>query len=346
MLFLLCLLFPALGIVVAAAAAVNAADSSSVLPWSCSASAAVSVRVTDDFSYSVSVANSTWLEGGDVVISVNRTFLSREAGTLKAAGNPVTSNGTDAALGAWSAISFSWVAPELTFPFVTTIKCYAGLVEFEQKYATGASGIATWVDGAPHPPALDNFNSSTEPGAHFPSFEMGPQTQLSGLSHIEWAGEFSWHQSNWGVGWGNYVGGQLGGPVVLHPPHWSRGAGRAKPIAAMVGPLSEFKSSILARTNVTSGQQRWVFGPHGHFNTLPVGFSTRCGLVAPSGVDADSGLARVFSGESGITAAVYAYGRVLRAIHNTQRFLPAYDVGVTGLSYWYVSTCTHLSNHI
>jgi hypothetical protein len=76
------------------------------------------------------------------------------------------------------------------------------------------------------PDSFDSFNISYQPTAYFPSFSAAPGMMLSSsLGHIEWAGEFAWHQNNWGVGLqgqgneqlsGVYSGGQIGGPVVIH----------------------------------------------------------------------------------------------------------------------------------
>ena len=119
--------------------------------------------------------------------------------------------------------------------------------------------------------------------------------------------------------------------MVIHdvPP------GARKPSQAMVvGPLDNFKSGILALNNdlLDPSFQRWVYGPHGQLVTLPPGFQLSLGIVVPSPSVSQS--FSVFANDTGITAAVYHYGGILRALGNTTRFPAEADLGTSALSYW------------
>lgn len=233
-------------------------------------------------------------------------------------------------LGAYSELVVDWDTQAAQYSVSTEFICYASsnLIVLRTIFRHGIShGASTYR----FEPDFDNFNSSTQPIVNFPSFKLGPEAIVSSMGHIEWAGEFSFAQNNWGVSLSGYVGGQLGGPVVLHQPVWSTGS---KPQAAVLGALSNFKDTILGIVPdpVVSGSFRWVFGPHGHLDALPAGFTAELAILAPS-VQAPGRFA-VYPGDAGITAAVYEFGSMLRAVYNTTRFTPASDMGVTALSYW------------
>jgi hypothetical protein len=159
----------------------------------------------------------------------------------------------------------------------------------------GAGGDAsTYAGRDPRRPAFDNFNVSYLPGIHFPSFAAGPGAPLDGLGFVEWAGEFAWAASSAGVGVGRpastYVGGQLGGPVVLFDPAAPRAA------AVTLGAMAEFKSVVMAVTpdpgvpGGGGGPPRWVAGPHGHLANLPPGFTAVVRLAAPEAAPAGAPL--------------------------------------------------------
>ena len=335
----------------AALVVLTAAPARAQAPWSCGAGLAQLHVDAASGVYEVRVgagaAAAAWLDGGDVALHFggpHGPWLARSAGALAPAAPGAASSGRDAALGAFERLTIEWAAtttpPLLPFSFATAFTCYseAELLTFTQLYAAGTNGadVSTYDDAARPHDSFDNFNVSWSPTAHFPSFSAGAGSPLAALGYIEWAGEFSWHMSSYGLGLGSnatgndsgsgYVGGQLGGPVLLHAasaPHTA---------AVMLGPLANFKDVMLARETGgdLSAGPRLVFGPQGHLASLPAGFAPTLGLAAPSGLATGA----VFPLETGVTAAVYSFGAALRALHNTTRPAPEEDVGVSLLSVW------------
>jgi hypothetical protein len=328
--------------------------SPSPLPWSCTAgSATVNVPPTLS-SYTVTINNQQSsplfnLTGGDLGLHVGGTpgtYLRASQGTLTPSSVVATAT-TDPVLGPGSALVVEWAGSP--FPLTTSILCFpaASLVEFRATYPNGTMGadVHTWDPSEKPSTSFDNFNISMSPSLQWPSFSADPGATRLGadLSWIEWAGEFSWHLNGWGQGITNsgpgsgsgtgYTGGQLGGPLVLHESSWAAGT---KPVAAVLAPLDNFKSSILSLQASSQTGQCLVFGPHGHFSSLPAGHTTRLGLVAPAAAAAAAAAPSLlpFANDTGVTAAVYAYGAVLRALHNTTRFTPEADIGVSMLSLW------------
>ena len=302
--------------------------------WSCSTGdITLDVNVTD-FSYTLSVAGTPWLENGDAAIHFGDNpgyWLSAQSGSLTV-GNFTTSNGSNDAFGSWSSLNISWNgAPD---PFSTDFVCYADsdTVEFRASWPLGASGISPGIFYTDT--QFYNFNISSAPSAQFPSFKLGPDARASSLGHIQWAGEFAFHRNNFNVSLEGFVGGTLGGPLLLHDPYWSRGS---KPRAGIFGPLSNFKdvqTFIVPDVNdVTSNAWRLVVGPHGHIDMLPKGFDTRQIFVSPRALTPFAKTA-IYKGDTGITAATYAYGAVLRASAHTLRFAAEDDMGVSVLSAW------------
>jgi len=175
---------------------------------------------------------------------------------------------------------------------------------------------------------------SSTPSAHFPSFKLGPEASASSLGHIQWAGEFAFHRNNYNVSFEGFVGGSLGGPVVLHEPTWKNGV---KPRAGVLGPLSGFKDVpsfiVPDPASPSSNAWRFVVGPQGHIDSLPTNFSSRYAFLAPRS-SAPFARTSVFDGDTGITSAVYAYGATLRAIARTERFAAEDDPSVSSLSAW------------
>jgi hypothetical protein len=303
--------------------------------WSCSTGdITLNVNVTD-FSYTISVAGIPWLEQGDAAIHYDGNpgvWFSAQSKSLTVS-NVNTSSGFDNDLGSWTSLNISWSgAPD---PFSTDFICYlnADTVEFRASWPFGTTGgisPGTFYTDA----QFYNFNISSSPSAQFPSFKLGPDAFASSLGHIQWAGEFSFRRNNFNVSLEGFVGGSLGGPLLLHDPYWSRGS---KPRAGVLGPLSNFKdvqSFIVPDINdVTSNAWRFVVGPHGHFEKLPIGFDMRQIFVSPRALPPYANTA-VYKGDTGITAATYAYGAVLRVTAHTLRFAAEDDMGVSVLSAW------------
>ena len=337
-------------------AAAPPAPASAAAPWTCAAAGGLAALVVDAASGAYSAP--PFLDGGDVALHFggpSGPWLSRSGGGLAPAAPGAASAGRDARLGAFSRLTIAWAAAAgngaeaapLPFAFETEFTCFteAGLASFAQRYDAGTGAgvdVSTYAEGVP-PPAgtFDNFNVSFAPTAHFPSFDAAPGSALSRAGFVEWAGEFAWHSSSWGVGVGSnatgspgagaagFVGGQLGGPLVLHDSAAPRRA------AAVLGAAGDFKSVMLALVGARGAAgARLVFGPQGHLAALPAGFAPTLLLAAPAGASSADGPASFFPGEAGVTAAVYSYGQALRLLHNTTRFAAEDDVGVSMLSVW------------
>ena len=309
-------------------------------PLTCTAGFAV-IRFEENASYSVTVDGVPWLTSGDHALRAsNGTWYSLSNGGLAMDGCGTTTS-TDPLLGPYTLLEMNWYIVDHPAPggqpLTTRVTCFptAEMALFEQRFTDGATNIT--YTGAPNP-AFNNFNLSTAPAAHFPSWaadETSPVSRLP-LGRVEWAGEHS-SASNAGTGWGRgYVGGQLGGPVVLHDANWSRSGGPAtKPRAMIFGPMQGFKHdffSLLSNdTSCAGGGQRWVFGPSDHLPALPKGYNTGMALVAPSGAGTQK--ANPLPNERGVAAAVYWYGALMRVLANTARFAPEADIGSSVLSY-------------
>ena len=307
-----------------------------VSSWTCTAGDTILTVPPLFFNFSVSLASSPWLVGGDAAVFSNGGWLSASNGGL----TPISStpsSGTDSAWGPFTSLTIAWAGAP--FAWETAFLCYpqAALLEFRAAWPAGApSSAAIQPPGTVYKdPAMYNFNVSSAPCAHFPSFRLGASSPTSALAHVEWAGEFAFHQANWNVSLEGYVGGQLGGPTVLHDASWAPGG---KPRAGVLGPLGGFKDAVLAivpdPVDPPSPNWRWVFGPHSHFPQLPAGHASRLGFIAPPAAPLAAPAAAVFPGDTGITAAVYAYGAALRGACNTTRFAPEADIGVSMLSFW------------
>lgn len=310
-------------------------------------------------AYTVTISPSTSpddarfnLTEGDVALHVGGipgTYLRASQGTLTPS-SIVTTATEDPVLGPGFNLIVEWGGSP--FPLFTSIVCYPGasLIEFRATYPNGTLGedVHTWDPSKKPSDSFDNFNISMAPSLQFPSFSADANATVLGnsLSWIEWAGEFSWHLNGWGQGITHsgpgsgsgtgFTGGQLGGPLVLHDGTTTT----AKPVAVVLAPLDNFKSSILSLQASSQTGQCLVFGPHGHFSSLPAGHTTRLGLVAPAASSppspSPSAQQRLlpYANDTGVTAAVYAYGAILRALHNTTRFAPEADIGVSMLSLW------------
>ena len=308
----------------------------SVSSWTCTAGDTTLIVPPNVTNFSVSLAGAPWLVGGDAAVFASSTWLSARGGGLTPS-STTPSSGTDAAWGPFTSLTVAWAGAP--FAWETAFLCYpqAALIEFRAAWPLGAPASAriqppgtVYKDGA-----MYNFNISSAPCAHFPSFRLGPSSPTSALAHVEWAGEFSFHLNNYNVSLEGYVGGQLGGPTVLHDATWVPGE---KPRAGVLGPLGGFKDAIAAivpdPVDPSSPNWRWVFGPHSHFAQLPAGHAARLGFIAPPVAPLTAPAAAIFPGDTGVTAAVYAYGAALRAAANTTRFAPEADVGVSVLSMW------------
>ena len=323
-----------LALLIASAAALRAQAG---VPFSCTAGP-LRLDVTSGFSYSVSLHGSALLDDGTFALHLSGWHTARE-GTLQAL-NATAGAGSDAALGDFVSLDIFWAAAaQPTTPWLTTFLCYgsSGLLEFRSAFPLGVPLGAGLSPSAPLPdPAFYSFNVSRAPSAHFPSFRLGPAAPASALGHAQWAGEFSFHLNNYNVSLEGYESGQLGGPTVLHTPRFAPGA---KPLAAVLGTLAAHKDHIMGIVpDPASGllPWRWAFGPHAHLRALPPSAApARLGLIAPSNASAAAGrFEALLPGDTGITAAVYAYGAALRALHKTQRFAPEDDLGVAVLSAW------------
>jgi hypothetical protein len=309
--------------------------------WSCKAGDLVLSVSSNISTYSVYIGNDLWLEKGDVALhfhGVPGIWLTSSSGTLL----PTTitpSSGEDKDLGNWSSLTVSWSGAP--FPFITTFQCWidSDTIEWKTFYPNDTPfGLSTGdlvTDSS-----FYNFNLTHSASSHFPSFLLGPDSVSSALGHIEFAGEFSFHNNNFGISFEGFVGGQLGGPTVLHSPSWQRSGNisNSKPRAGVIGSLSGFKDScmfIVPDVNdPTSNSWRLVYGPHSYFDSLPSGFSSRLGFVSPrSRIDLISKTA-IYPGDTGITSAVYSFGSFLRIASQTMRFPPEDDIGVSVLSAW------------
>ena len=308
--------------------------------WSCTVGDDVTLTVAADLSYAVQLGSAPWLEYGDVALHAGGdpgVWLSASSGSLA----PLAvhnHSGFDEALGAWVSLNVSWAGAPTAFD--TQFVCWPGadLLEFRAVFPSGSPDGTSPGQISPDA-AFYNLNLSHAASAHFPSFKLGPAAAASALGHVQWAGEFASHENNVGVSLAGFVGGELGGPFVLHDPSWERGGGAAgKPRAAVLGPLAGFKDSLSFIVpdvaDPSSDAWRLVFGPHSHFDTLPRGFVSRFGLVAPRAARAVPSATAVFPGDTGITAAVYAYGSVLRKLARTKRYAPEADKGVSVVSAW------------
>jgi hypothetical protein len=307
-----------------------------VSAWTCTVGDTTLTVPLNFENYTVSLSGALWLYHGDAAVFSGRRWLTASGGGLTPTSSYTTS-GMDRALGPFSSLTVSWAGAP--FEWNTSFFCYpnAALLEFKSTWPSGAPSAAgiqppgtIYKDGA-----FYNFNVSSAPISHFPSFRLGASSPTSALGHIQWAGEFSFHLNNWGVGLEGYVSGQLGGPTVLHEASWAPG-GKAR--AGVLGPLGGFKDAVSAIVpdpgDPSSPNWRWVFGPHSHFSQLPAGHVARLGFLAPPSNVTGAPATAVFPGDIGITAAVYAFGAALRGAANTTRFAPEADLGVSVLSIW------------
>jgi hypothetical protein len=309
--------------------------------WSCS-SGDITLSISPNISsYSVFLDDQLYLENGDVALhfgGIPGSWLTAISGTLI----PLViqpDEGNDNDFGNWKSLNVTWSGAP--FVLTTVFKCWtdADTIEFKTIFPDGApSGLSP--GNIETDSSFYNFNLTHAASSHFPSFLLGPESVSSALGHIEFAGEFSFHKNNYGISFQGFVGGQLGGPTVLHSPSWQRrNGGASKPRAGVLGPLSNFKDScmfIVPDVNFpTSNAWRLVYGPHSFFDSLPAGFTSTLGFVAPrAGNYSNYSKVSVFSGDTGIASAVYSYGSFLRAAAHTTRFPPEADVGVSLISYW------------
>lgn len=303
--------------------------------WSCFVGGLqLNVSLSPSFSYEVLRLNAdrsngaVWLTNGDAALhwgGIGGPWASVSDGGLHVL-SATPSSDEDAILGHTTSLAIAWSAPVGAPSWTTTFTCAASwdALLFTQAFPVGADNSST-----PNSGIFDGFALAGGASAHFPAWPLGPAAPASALAHIQWAGEFAWHQQNWNVSFEGYVSGQMGGPTVLHEPTWPSGG---KPRAAVAAAVDAFKDAVAAivPSPAARGGFDWVFGPHGNLVALPAGFSMTTALVAPSG---GGGARPVFAaGDTGITAAVYQFGALLRAMHNTSRFAPEDDVGVAALS--------------
>ena len=308
------------------------ASSTSLLPWTC-ASGSLSLSVSSDLSYSVSLQSLPLFTNGTYALHLHSQWLTLSSGLP--APTITSSVSSDAVLGPCTTLTLAFATSPA---FAPSFHCCpaSGLLEFRSTFPTGITPGDGFSPGLPPPsPDFYNFNLSTAPSSHFPSFALGPTSPTSAWGHLQWAGEFAFHATSYNVSLEGFTSGQLGGPLLLHTPSFARGS---KPSAAVLGTLAAHKEGILGIVPSPSpaepGAWRLAFGPHAHLQALPPNYTARLGLLAPS---PGSPLSATFPGDPGITAAVYAYGALLRALapgNASHRFAPEDDVGVSLLSAW------------
>jgi hypothetical protein len=311
------------------------------------ASSSASLAVYSDFTYDVSYAGTVWLGDGDVAVYRNGTYLSLSGGGLVPTGSAQPGRGEDA-FGPYTSYAATLAAPQAagTVSLTAAFKCYGGpnssspeLIAFETVYDSGCASDCAFTGPDADWFCSDYFNTSMRPITHFPSWDAanGTYLQSGALSHIEWGGVFAWIDINYGPGLQplvtpgtgqtakspqngtgtQYMGGHMGGPVVLHESTWDG----PKPRALHMTPLELFKHSMLAMVPVPvngdgDGDEeyawRWVFGLQGHLQSVAPGTRTTLGF---------------FPSDDGITSAVMAAGAALLAAYNTTRIPLEQDVG-------------------
>lgn len=292
------------------------------------------LQILQNYSYVVFLNNDLWLYGGKTTVRSNNQWYDSELGTLNrtTTGNYV---GTDA-LGTFNGYEMNYTAIDNTFTVTSRFKCYSsfaptyGAFVFETVFPQGLINTTTdnlSTTSATYPwssNAIVNgsklrttssggeFNSSTLPLVQFPSFICMPYNRLGGtLGFLEWNGRFTNDNIAIGNGLRGFNGGQTGGPLIIYDSNstrWQPGtnnAALAKPVAVLLAPLTEVKSSILGIVEDIAHEGnlwRLVGGPQGHITSLPIGYTYSFTILGSP---------------YGITNITYNYGSVMRTYYGT-----------------------------
>jgi len=194
-------------------------------------------------SYQVSVSGSDWFQNGSVAVHEGGIWYSSANGSM-ALTHVFDSNGTDALLGSFEALTLNFTTGS-SLSIAATFRCYeAGVLVFELAFPEGAVAVNTESPGD-QPSGGGEFNASSAPSCHFPSFASTP-VQQPDIGFIEWNGRFTNDDDAIGVGLRSFIGGATGGPLVLFGVNSSAPAPAPVSTAAVLGAFDNFKSTMLA----------------------------------------------------------------------------------------------------
>jgi hypothetical protein len=298
--------------------------------------------VGDDASFTVKVGGQTWLRSAPIRAYVEGAWHApSHSGTTNA-------GGTDPVLGPFSSTNVSWLVGPSRVPLHTSVRVFhsGDAALFITELPEGASGTnasnpilpqtwqpATGKDGQgltsqgheTPPQGLPNNTQWTRyhdngiypPSLAFPAFSSRSyateaQNLLPTLGFVTWAD--CQVPSLHGTNVTDSLGGlSMGGPVVL----FQRGHHSAASL--VVSPIDNLKSVVHTLRSDNGSGGAWETGVNSEIASLPAGFYHRTLLT--------------FRRDGGITAAMHAWGRTVRAMKGTDRSFVAADP-VNFLSYW------------
>ena len=273
--------------------------------WTAGSRLTVSVDLrTFNYSASIQGGSTPWLTEGAVALQCGGERYATNGGhALVGSGATKKISGQDATLGPYQGVERAWRAGSCA-ELLTTIRYYSELDAFDfltRLGSGGANGTATSPLSVRQTARLGRpvaINTSTE----FPSFVLPPAGSAAGLGFVSWNGDalLGMHQLERPAGPGQsadfsrWTGGLVSGPMLM----FANGSSpkRARADAIMLGASSAFKVGVLSRSGT-----RLVAGAQGMVQALPPGYELRFALAGGTGV--------------GVTAAAYAWGRVLRRSH-------------------------------
>lgn len=195
-------------------------------------------------SYDVLVAGAAWFVNGSVAVHQGGVWYSTANNSLVLAAT-AASSGDDTLLGPFHAFTLNYTASALRV--AATFRCYAaGVLVFELAFEDGALNVNTEFPGDV-PSGGGEFNASSAPSSHFPSFAVAP-LQAPDIGFLEWNGRFTNDNDAFGVGLRGFTGGATGGPLTLFAVNASALPPAPTPPATVVlGAFDNFKSTMLAR---------------------------------------------------------------------------------------------------
>eukprot|EP01084_Bolivina_argentea_P099007 177975_1 len=186
--------------------------------WIQGENAVLKIDLTNINSYTISIGNETWLEGGEPMLWCNNNWYSQSntnGYTLTPKNtSPIHISGNDLNLGNWVGLETTYILTSTDTicnnnQFMTTFKYYEinDFFEFIQSFPDGLSKTN-----------ITQFYSTTNPMiplSEFPVFSYSDSSMLRNneMGYIQWNGVFS--QSSHGVGLKSFIGGNENGPIVL-----------------------------------------------------------------------------------------------------------------------------------
>lgn len=213
----------------------------------------------------VGVGEETWFNPGNTSVTVDGKLFSTADGSLKAAGAPTTTKGSDV-LGPYSLTTSKWTAG--TTPFETSQRVYddGEMIVFAQTFPEGASGT-----------------SHTEGGAIsscYPSIDPSPAGGKE-LGFVSWQGRFmeasrggAW-QADGHDGPGPGTGGP-GGPFVVF--------GQPMVDSIVISAASNFMTNTVGKSPA-NGDNSFCLGLDAPVESVPAGYTLETMFHLGTGVN-------------------------------------------------------------